>query len=176
MRQLVSMTEPIFGLYTLFWSEYILVSRYFCQPNNMKKLKIAFLSASIIVFAISLFQDCFCTNDCINSFSVLITGIFGIIVGGANLCWLANPLLLVSWIFFYFNTKVSFVFSLIASLISFMFIFSTEVAIDEAGTPRQIENLEFGYWLWLFSMLIILIGNSAQIYFRYSTKKTSANS
>ena len=137
----------------------------------MKKLKIIFLSASIIVFGISLFQDCFCTNDCINSFSALITGIFGIIVGGSNLCWLANPLLLVSWIFFYFNTKVSFVFSLIASLISFMFIFSTEVAIDEAGTPRQIQYLESGYWLWQFSMLIILIGNSAQIYFEYSTKK-----
>lgn len=141
----------------------------------MKKLKITFLSASIIVFGISLFQDCFCTNDCVNSFSALITGIFGIIVGGANLCWLANPLLLVSWIFFFFKTKVSFVFSLIAFLISFMFIFSTEVAIDEAGTPRQIQNLESGYWLWLFSMLIILIGNSAQIYFSNSTKKTSDN-
>jgi hypothetical protein len=142
----------------------------------MKKLKISFISASIIVFGISLFQYCFCTNDCINSFSALITGIFGIIFGGANLCWLANPLLLVSWIFFYFNTKVSFVFSLIASLISFMFIFSTGVAVDEAGTPRQIQNLESGYWLWLFSILIILIGNSVQIYFEYSTKKTSANS
>ena len=137
----------------------------------MKKLKIAFLSASIIIFGISLFQDCFCTNDCINSFFALTTGIFGIIVGGANLCWLANPLLLVSWIFFYFNPKVSFVFSLIAFLISFMFIFSTEVAIDEAGTPRQIQNLESGYWLWIFSILIILIGNSAQIYFSNSTKK-----
>lgn len=137
----------------------------------MNKLKFSFLSASILTFGMSLFQNCFCTNDCQNSFSVLIFGILGVIVGGANLWWLANPLLLVSWISFYLNTKVSFVVSLIAYVLSLTFLFATEVAIDEAGTPRQIKSLELGYWLWLSSSFIILIGNSSLLYLKYSKSK-----
>lgn len=142
--------------------------------NDMKTLKAVFLLSSILLFGVSLFQDCFSTNDGMSSFSALIVGILGIIVGGANLCWLANPLLLASWIFFYSNAKASFILSLIACSISIMFAFATHVAVDEAGTPREIQSLGPGYWLWLFSMLIILIGNSVRIYLEYLTVKTSA--
>ena len=140
----------------------------------MKKSKLFFLSVSIVFFGISLFKDCFCTGECANSFLTLIFGILGIVLGGANLCWLANPLLLGSWISFFFNTKVSFVFSLIASLVSFMFLFAKEVAVDEAGTPRQIQSLEIGYWLWLISSIVMLVGNSFELL--NSKAKTSANS
>jgi len=137
----------------------------------MNKLKLTFLSTSILTFGISLFQNCFCTNDCQNSFSVLIFGILSVVGGGINLCSLANPLLLASWTSFYLNTKVSFVASLAACALSLTFLFATKVAIHEAGTPRQIKKLELGYWLWLSSSFIILIGNSSSLYLKYSKSK-----
>ncbi len=138
----------------------------------MNKINPAILYSSILIFGISLFQDCFCTIGCVNSFLALLFGFFGITTGGiANLCWLANPLLFMSWKVFYKDTKSSFIFSLLASVISFMFLFATEVAVDEGGSPRQIDSLEIGYWLWLSSIFIISIGNSVRYYLEYSINK-----
>lgn len=142
----------------------------------MNKINPAILYSSILIFGISLFQNCFCTSQCVNSFLALLFGFFGITTGGiANLCWIANPLLIMSWKTFYKDTKSSLTFSLFASVISFMFLFATEVAVDEAGSPRKIDSLEIGYWLWLSSIFIISIGNSVRYYLEYSINKNLNN-
>jgi hypothetical protein len=144
----------------------------FFLPNTMNKINQAILYSSIIIFGISLFQNCFCTNGCISSFVAVLFGFLGITTGGiANLCWVANPLLYMSWMTFYKDTKSSLIYSLLASVISFMFIFATRVAVDEGGSPRRIQSLEIGYWLWLSSILIISIGNGVRYYLEHSKNK-----
>ena len=102
----------------------------------------------------------------------VLFGFFGITTGGiANLCWVANPLLYMCWKTFYKDTKSSLIFSLLASVISFMFLFATVVAVDEEGSPRQIQSLEIGYWLWLPSIFIISIGNVIRYYLEYFINK-----
>lgn len=131
----------------------------------MNKINTVILSSSILIYIISLSQNCFCTSHCANSFLALIFGFFGIATGGlGNLCWIANPLLFMSWVVFYKDLKSSFIFSLFASLLSFLFLFATEVAVDEAGSPRKIQSLEIGYWLWLSSIFIIAIWNCIRYY------------
>jgi hypothetical protein len=137
----------------------------------MNKINKAILSSSILIYGISLFQDCFCTSHCINSFFALLFGFLPVATTIANLSWLANPLLFVSWILFYKNIKSSFIFSLLASVISFMFIFTTEVAVDEGGSAWGIQSLEIGYWLWLSSIIIISMGNGVRYYLEYSINK-----
>lgn len=137
----------------------------------MNKINPAILYSSILIFGISLFQNCFCTGHCVNSFFALLFGFLPLKTTIANLCWLANPLLFMSWIVFYKNPKSSLIFSLLASSFSFMFIFTNEVAVNEGGSPQQIESLEIGYWLWLSSIFIISIGNSIRYYLEYSINK-----
>lgn len=137
----------------------------------MNKLNIAILSTSILIYGISLFQNCFCTSNCVNSFFAVLFGFLLTSSGIANLCWLANPLVFASWIFFYKNTKTSFTLSMLASALSLMFIFTTEVVVNEGGSPSQIKRLEIGYWLWLLSIFIISIANSVRYYLEYSINK-----
>jgi hypothetical protein len=137
----------------------------------MNKINPAILYSSILIFGISLFQDCFCTSHCVNSFFALSFGFLTLKTTIANLCWSANPLLFMSWIVFYKNPKSSLTLSLLASAISFMFIFCNEVADNEGGSPSQIQSLEIGYWLWLSSIFIISIGNGIRYYLEYSINK-----
>lgn len=137
----------------------------------MNKTNTAILSSSILIYVISLSQNCFCTGHCINSFFALSFGFLPLTTGIGNLCWLANPFLFASWIVFNKDTKSSFILSLLASVISFMFIFSTEVAVDTGGSPSKIQSLEIGYWLWLLSIFIISISNSIRYYPEYSVNK-----
>lgn len=143
----------------------------FLKPHTMNKINPAILFLSILIYGISLFQNCFCTSHCVNSFFALLFGFLPLKTTIANLCWSANPLLFMSWIVFYKNPKSSLTFSLLASAISFMFIFCTEVVVDEGGSPSEIDNLEIGYWLWLSSIFIISTGNSIRYYLEYSLDK-----
>lgn len=143
----------------------------FLKPSTMTKINPAILYSSILIYGISLFQDCFCTSHCVNSFFALLFGFLPLNTTIANLCWSANPLLFISWVVFYKNPKSSLTFSLLASAISFMFIFCTEVADNEGGSPSRIESLEIGYWLWLSSIFIMSVGNSVRYYLKDSIDK-----
>jgi len=139
----------------------------------MYKLKFTVISA--IIFGISLFFPCFYTNDSINGAAALFWGFMGMVAGGSNLCWLANPLLFGSWITSYFNNLMSFLFSIFAFIISYSFYFATEIAVDEAGTPREITRLGIAYWLWLLSIFVMLISTSVKLYQNYSKAKMLPN-
>lgn len=101
-----------------------------------------------------------------------LSGFFGIFIGGACLTWLANPLLIVSWITFKKKKKISFLLSSIALLIGLSFLMFDEIIINEGGYYGQITGYRLGYWLWICSMITILIGN---IYNQIIKKKTKAN-
>lgn len=133
----------------------------------MKKI---FLYSSIGLFACSLTQQCYCTTaSCGYSIAVVITGIFCFAFGGASLAWLANPLLLTSWILVNKNPTRSLVTSLLATSISLSFLLFREVIDDEAGHYAEITSYRSGYWLWVLSSATMLIGN---VLFYFQTRRS----
>jgi hypothetical protein len=121
---------------------------------------------SIIAFAISLTQKTLCTessiscNDNFGGWFYLLFGIFGIIGGGAYFTWLANPFIFLSWIF-YKNNQYSLTFSFLAAIGSGSFLLFKEMPDVEMG--GEITHYHMGYWLWLSSMTIMLIGNTIRL-------------
>ncbi len=140
---------------------------------KLKKPNI-FLLISIIVFIIACSQKIYCTNDNCgeywSGFAVLISGIFGIFIGGACITWLANPLILISWLTFR-KTKISLVASILAFILGVSFLFFDEIIINEAGHYGKITDYELGFYLWNLSFLIMIIGNVINL----KKQKTVAN-
>lgn len=129
------------------------------QFLNEKKIKIVTLSLSISLLAIALTQKCYCTTgSCGDSIAAFLFGLFGVFVGGAALCWLANPLLILSWIFIK-NNKLSLIMSVLSTLIAISFLLFDEIIADEAGHYSRIIGYELGYWIWVSSNGIMLFGN-----------------
>lgn len=127
-----------------------------------KKQKI-FLFISVVVFIISLTQKSYCSSFglCDNfGFLSLFFGWIGVfMLHIPAFTWLANPLLLGSWIFFRKNPKTSFILSIIAFGLMLSFLLVDEIISNEAGTKSKVVFYGLGYWLWIFSSFIMLIGN-----------------
>jgi len=117
-------------------------------------------SASVITFLVSLTQKCYCTtSSCGDSIMALLSGTVGFVFGGAALTWLANPLLLTSWIMFKRSPKLSLILSGLALLLSLSFLLFKRVISDEAGNYSEITSYELGYWLWSLSSIIMFGGS-----------------
>jgi len=122
------------------------------------------LILSMTIYAISLSQKTYCTNDdCGGYWSGLmcvLVGILGLGKGGAHLAWLANPVLFLAWMTYGKNPKFSFILSGLAGLIAVSFLLAGEIVADEGGHYRQITGYALGYWLWVISMVVIFYGNA----------------
>ena len=120
--------------------------------------------ASIILYLIALSQKSYCTNnDCGELGSglvVVLLGAFGMFASKACIAWLANPLLFLSWIMYRWKAKLSFLLNFISLAIALSFLFFNEIIIDEAGTIGKITGYALGYWIWLISILVLLVGNT----------------
>lgn len=124
------------------------------------------LGISLSLMILSLTQKCYCTdNGCADSLAVFLSGILGFYFSWAGLTWLANPLLILSWITFKKHTKWSTAASLFATIISLSFLFFTQIMDNEGGYMSQIISYRIGYWLWVMSPIAMLLGNLRQIYF-----------
>ena len=90
--------------------------------------------------------------------------------------WIANPILLTSWMLFKRKPKLSLITSLLASAISLSFLFFDQVIADEAGHYEKITGYKQGYWLWVASSIVIVMGNLALKYMKpIDEKKTLTN-
>lgn len=137
-------------------------SSHLYTPREKKVLLI-----SIALFVLSLPFRCYCTGDsCTYSFMALALGGFGMLNGGAALAWLANPLLITSWIITRKVTNASLFISLGAMLIAFSFLLFDQVLANENGGKQTITSIETGYWLWLISIVIMFFLNVVLIYRR----------
>ena len=122
------------------------------------------LLLSIGIYIISLTQKSYCTSGgTCEYFSGLLNLIFGWIgVFKLHLPafpWIANLILLLSWKTFYKNTKISFILSILAFLIMLSFLFVDEIIINDGSTKSTVVFYGLGYWMWLLSSFIMLIGN-----------------
>lgn len=127
--------------------------------QQAKKIKRTTLIVSVALFVLSLTQKCYCTtNECGDSILVFLVGWMGLGTSGAAIAWLANPVLLVSWIFIKKNS-ISLVCSIGSLLICLSFLFFKTIIDDEAGHYNRIVGYKSGYWLWVISSLAMLTGN-----------------
>lgn len=151
----------------------------YITEGNITKLTIIL---SVTFYICSLTQTAYCTNDCKSSLMVLLIGLLGILteIGaiasfiidkingqsntinndiGATFTWLANPIILFSLIIIRHNKRIALFLSTISSILILLFLVFNNVIDNEAGHYSKVTELKLGYWLWLFSSLIILIGS-----------------
>ncbi|MBB3188361.1 hypothetical protein [Microbacter margulisiae] len=126
-------------------------------------IKLITLTLSIGLFAVSITQDCFSVSDgTVSSLSALLGGFWGMLfTGGSSITWLANPILLTTWILMLFTTKQQLLLigSALSSSLSSLFLLFHDAVLDEAGNKYLIVGYSTGYWLWLASSLVLFIGS-----------------
>lgn len=141
---------------------------------NNRLLKIM-LWISISLYVLSLFFSGFSTsgiqkNDDIGIFLVLF-GWYDVFGSSAGYTWLANPVLWGSWLIIR-DPKKAFVFGFIAITIMLLFAFSRTIKspgpcgswLESSDCPQvTITKLYLGYYLWLASATVSVLGNLFRI-------------
>jgi hypothetical protein len=96
---------------------------------------------------------------------VLLLGWGAMFLGAvAGHIWFANPLLFAAWITFLYP-KVSVWFSIFAVIFSASFpLFTEYTMITGVGPIKNVICHQLpGYWLWLSSTIVMLVGNGIQL-------------
>jgi Flp pilus assembly protein TadB len=57
------------------------------------------------------------------------------------------------------NPGLSLKISIAAAIVSLSFLFFKQIMVNEAGNYSKIISYNLGYWLWVLSAVIMLIGN-----------------
>ncbi|MCC8425927.1 hypothetical protein [Mucilaginibacter sp. UR6-11] len=121
------------------------------------------LATSIGLYLISLTRECYCvTGSCGDHWSglyLVALGAIGGIMSVAGLTWYANPLLWVAWSLINKSPQRTVLFSLAAAIIAASFLLATKITDVRAGRSSFITDYRSGYWLWLASMVTMLIGS-----------------
>ncbi len=129
------------------------------MKNKKQKL---FLFISIGIYIASLTQKSYCTSggSC-EYFSGLLTIIFGwvgvLMLHLPAMPWLANPILLASWVLFKKKPKLSFILSIVAFFLMLSFLLVDEIIVNDGSTKSKIIFYGLGYWLWVQSAFTMLI-------------------
>jgi hypothetical protein len=130
--------------------------------KNKKQKMILFLSVGIYI--ISLTQKSYCTigGTCeyFSGLLNLIFGWFGVFkLHFPAFPWLANPLLFLSWFLFNKEPKKSLVLNVIVFVLMLSFLFVNKIIVNDGSTYSIVNFYGLGYWLWVLSSFIMLIGN-----------------
>ncbi len=150
---------------------------------NAKKLTILITIIGVTLFIASLTQKCYCLGDqCGDSIAALLFGWIGVLLElgdiatfimeklqgqdtifnskiGATLSWLANPLIIISFVTLRFSPKTTVVISILSTLLILSFLLFRHVIANEAGHYNEITSYKMGYYLWLASSLTMLTGS-----------------
>lgn len=127
-------------------------------------------SLSGLIFLLCFVFHAFYTSDTYKAhrmIDLLLFGWLGILLG--YLSWLANPFYIFA--LFSQNRKITLVLFLIALLFALSFLRKKELLVSEAPSYEPIVAYGPGYFLWILSMGILLIGESLQgIEIQYGSK------
>lgn len=127
------------------------------KDNKTIYLKKGTILISLLLLLSSFTQSAFCVGSKeIESLFAFLFGFFVVMETGIS--WLANPLLICSWLLIYKNTRHSQYLSILAVLLSLSFLLLTKVVTNEGGYPNTISSYGTGYWLWLSSCVVNCIG------------------
>lgn len=137
------------------------------NPNKMNeelsKYRRIFLWSSVGILLLAFTQDSYCTSTgCGNAFMAFLLGWLSIFFTVAGVSWLANPLLILSWITIKVNPKLSWYASIGALIIASTFMLFDKIIDNEAGHIHEIISYGMGYKLWIFSISIMFVWNFLQ--------------
>jgi hypothetical protein len=129
------------------------------KKNRMKNFSLnkihIYLSIGLYVASL-IFPACYVgeSRDAQSSLELLMVGPFGLIVG--VFAWYANPLF---WFALYkHKDTVSMVAAFFALLLALSFLSYKRVMYIDMDFQKEITSLGWGYFLWLLSISIFLIG------------------
>jgi hypothetical protein len=113
---------------------------------------------SLACFIISLNQAVFFhspdTREYTKGWEIFVIGWFGILKGNLiSIGWLANPMLIFSW-FNFKKYKISLKYSSLSLLFCLFFII-----YDLFENEIQFSNYNEGFYFWISSILIMVLGN-----------------
>jgi hypothetical protein len=93
-------------------------------------------------------------------------GAISFLGGGALewIIWLANPLYIFALSLFIGSNRSSILIATMATAIALSFLGWHKILVAENGRMASIVGLSAGYWLWVSSLLILMIGSIG--YFR----------
>jgi len=121
-----------------------------------------FTILSIIILLISFSQKAYCVDaNCGENWSGLmcfILGIFSLIFSLSGISWLMNPLMIISYVIPIKKIKIKLAFSASALIFGLSFLLFDEIIKNEAGHYGKITGYAIGYWIWILSAIINLIG------------------
>lgn len=127
------------------------------EINLYKK---AILVVSILLFLISLTQTAFILDykksTAIPSIQVFLLGWMDIF-DSIHSPWLANPLLIISWIMLFKKTTTALISSFFACCLAFSFLSVTKEITTSDTISGYIISFGSGYWIWLSSSTIFFI-------------------
>ena len=117
---------------------------------------------SVLLFVASLTQDAYYlagdnSGASAASWLLLLIGWMGLFYG--IVAWVANPLLVISWMLCLRDElRAAFIVSAAALLVALSFLLHSTIVASEAPTYEAVTGYGPGYWLWLASMLIMTAG------------------
>ncbi|WHO38200.1 hypothetical protein PMI04_016800 [Sphingobium sp. AP49] len=116
--------------------------------------------ASVALFVACLPLPGVCTaGHCGLGISYLVFGSIGFLAGWANLSWLANPILLLSWKYGRRrNGLVGLSSAFVALLFASIPLMVSDIVTNEGGVATGIEGFGVGYWLWMAAIGVMVAG------------------
>jgi hypothetical protein len=132
-------------------------------------------SLSIVLFAVCLANDGYYIagpnpRAWAPAWGLLLVGWMGVFLSGP-VAWFANPALVVAWCMFYFGRYGrATLFALIAAALMLSFLLSKTVVSSESTSESKVIGYGTGYWLWIASALVLLIGSILQWIFAGNAK------
>lgn len=92
-------------------------------------------------------------------------GWMGVLYGGAGLCWLANPIAIVSALLMRSHPLAALIASALALAIALAFLCFDQIVANEAPTYAKIIAYKAGYWLWVGTITVLFAGNLLSYFF-----------
>lgn len=127
-----------------------------------KQIKI--IIASTVTFGLSLTLTAITYKDydgihSISGLSLLLSGSTAVLGGGLPewIIWLANPLYFYSIFAFKKGNLSARKASKAATILSFWFLTWQQILVSANGRQALITHRNFGYWLWVASIVILTI-------------------
>ncbi|QCX52347.1 hypothetical protein [Elizabethkingia sp. JS20170427COW] len=131
-------------------------------PQDDKRFNKLFIFISIGLLLLSFTQQAYCVDgDCGDygdGLGCFLLGGLVILYEPYGISWLLNPALLISYFPSMKYLNIRFYLAIASVLFGLSFLCFSEVIKNEAGHYGVITGYALGYWLWISSAVVNLIG------------------